>query len=164
MLACNGYFTSQFRPVAGTVSGTGWFNYYTYPSNQRSEKMALERGQDYLLVSEFAESDGNDYINVRYVFTSLTLSSSIQTIIKVLLAPILCYNTSHRCIYLSICLISLNVITSSIYTLSLSLSLFSLSLLLAGGSSDARHAVHTLSDTAIKQRETTDISLYNWTL
>ena len=52
------------RPVATTTRATGWMNYFNDPSNQRSEKMPLEKGQDYLLVSEFAETYHLDYINV----------------------------------------------------------------------------------------------------
>lgn len=48
---------------------SGWMNYYSDRLHQQSEKITLERGQDYLLVSEFAENSGNDYINVRLNLT-----------------------------------------------------------------------------------------------
>ena len=54
-----------YRPVASTNYASGWMNYYSQSENQRSEKMMLEEGHDYLLVSEFADNSWHDYINVR---------------------------------------------------------------------------------------------------
>ena len=65
-----------FKRVVASVEGTsGWMNYYSDRLHQQSEKMSLERGQDYLLVSEFAESSGNDYINVRLTYLTALMKS-----------------------------------------------------------------------------------------
>ena len=70
-------------------------NYYSESENQRSEKMMLEEGQDYLLVSEFADSSGHDYINVRvsssaniYIGYS-RLPSSLSYSFSLLVSPFL---------------------------------------------------------------------------
>lgn len=52
------------RSIAGVYSAVGWSNYYIDPANQRSNEMWLEKGKEYLLVSEMAEHYGADYINV----------------------------------------------------------------------------------------------------
>ena len=41
-----------------------WQDYHAYPSSQRSDMFQLEEGGDYLVVSEFVEGSGSDFINV----------------------------------------------------------------------------------------------------
>lgn len=50
--------------VAYSHRAVPWHGYYVAES-QRSDMMQLEEGEDYLLVADFAEGYGYEYINVR---------------------------------------------------------------------------------------------------
>ena len=53
--------------IAHVHSTVGWEDYYRHRGDQRSEVMELWREEDYLLVTEFAESGGADYVNVSII-------------------------------------------------------------------------------------------------
>lgn len=50
--------------VAHSHRAVPWHGYYV-AETQRSDMMQLEEGEDYLLVADFAEGYGSEYINVR---------------------------------------------------------------------------------------------------
>lgn len=50
--------------VAHSHRAVPWHGYYVADS-QRSDMMELNKGEDYLLMADFAEGQGYEYINVR---------------------------------------------------------------------------------------------------
>ena len=68
--------------IASNPYPSGWNNFARY-SSQRSEVFNLTEGEDYLLVGEFKESTGGDYIQVSpAVCLSVCLSVCTSVVFK----------------------------------------------------------------------------------
>ena len=50
--------------IISTRRVSGWNNYYSRSDEQRASPLQLTSDQDYLMVGEFKESGGGDYLQV----------------------------------------------------------------------------------------------------